>query len=509
MDTDAEFREKLQSVIPKLSPQKIGKHGQLQEWPDDRDDPKNTHRHLSHLMALHPGRDISPLTTKELYEAALVTMEHRGDQSTGWSTGWKTNFWARLHNGDRAHKIYKFLTAKRSYPNLFDFHPPFQIDGNFGGGAGVCEMLLQSHLRSVNPQATTIADAAFVAYQKDADNPKHFLPVVPDESLVAAPYILHLLPALPTAWSKGNVYGLRARGGFEVDMQWSDNQLTKATIRATRDSSFRIYSDGKLSETISLKKGQSTDWPQNETEKRKKKRKQSADDSADNSAANEALASEDELYNRKREAFANPKVDNPDLPNVLLIGDSISIGYTPYVRRKLAGKADVYRIKGNAQTSSTGVKNLDSWLKKKPAKWDVVHFNWGLWDLCYRHPKSKVQGHRDKVNGTLAITLDQYKANMEKNVARLKETDAKLIWCATTPVPEKEAGRKVGDDLKYNKIAEEIMKANGVLINDLHSHALLKLPEIMAQEGDVHFNEPGYRHLADKVVAEILSAISQ
>ena len=496
LDTDAEFREKLQSMIPKLCPQKIGKHGQLQEWPDDRDDPKNTHRHISHLMALHPGRDISPLTTKELYEAALVTMKHRGDKSTGWSTGWKTNFWARLHDGDRAHKIYKFLTAERSYPNLFDFHPPFQIDGNFGGGAGVCEMLLQSHLRSVKPQATTIAEAAFVAYQKDANNPMHFIPIVPDESLVDAPYILHLLPALPTAWSKGKVHGLRARGGFEVDMQWNDNQLTKATISATRDSSFRIYWDGKLSKTISLKQGQSTVWPK-------------AVGVIRDGAKNEALASEDELYNRKRQSFANPKVDNPDLPNVLIIGDSISIGYTPYVRKQLAGKADVYRIKGNGRTSSFGVKNLDAWLKMKPAKWDVIHFNWGLWDLCYRHPKSKVQGHRDKVNGTLAITLEQYKANMEMNVASLKETKAKLIWCATTPVPEKEAGRKLGDDLKYNKVAEDIMKANGVAINDLHAHARLKLPEIMVKEGDVHFNESGYRHLADKVVAEILSSLEK
>ena len=497
LDTDAEFREKLQSMIPKLCPQKIGKHGQLQEWPDDRDDPKNTHRHISHLMALHPGRDISPLTTKELYEAALVTMKHRGDQSTGWSTGWKTNFWARLHDGDRAHKIYKFLTSKRSYPNLFDFHPPFQIDGNFGGGAGVCEMLLQSHLRSVNPNATGIAEAAFVAYQKDADNPNHFVPVVPDESLVNAPYILHLLPALPTAWSKGKVHGLRARGGFEVDMQWSDNQLTRATIRATRDSSLRIYSDGKLSETISLKQGQSTVWPATNVGDIRE------------GAKNEALAGEAELYNRKREAFANPKVDNPDLPNVLLIGDSISIGYTAYVRWQLAGKADVYRIKGNAKTSSYGVENLDKWLTRKPANWDVIHFNWGLWDLCYRHPKSKVQGHRDKVNGTLAITPEQYRANMENNVARLKQTNAKLIWCTTTPVPEGEAGRKLGDDTIYNQIAAEIMEANEIQINDLHAHALLKLPEIMAQEGDVHFNETGYQHLADKVVAEILSAIEE
>ena len=122
-------------------------------------------------------------------------------------------------------------------------------------------MLLQSHLRSVNPDATTIAEAAFVAYQKDANNPKHFVPIAPDESLVDAPYILHLLPALPTAWSRGKIHGLRARGGFEVDLQWNDNQLTQATIRATSDGSFRIYWDGKLSETISLKQGRSTVWP--------------------------------------------------------------------------------------------------------------------------------------------------------------------------------------------------------------------------------------------------------
>ncbi|WP_442512193.1 glycoside hydrolase family 95 protein [Novipirellula sp. SH528] len=255
---DEAFRKTLQDMIPALCPQKIGQHGQLQEWPEDWDSPTDKHRHISHLIALHPGRDISPLTTKELYEAALVTMEHRGDESTGWSTGWKTCFWARLHDGDHAHKIYEFLTSKRAYPNLFDFHPPFQIDGNFGGAAGVFEMLLQSHLRSVNPQAKTIEEAAFVAYQKDAMNPKHFVPVVPDESLVDAPYILHLLPALPTAWPNGKVDGLRARGGLEVDMQWSNNQLTKATIRATRDSTFRVYWDGKLSETISLKQGQST-----------------------------------------------------------------------------------------------------------------------------------------------------------------------------------------------------------------------------------------------------------
>ena len=290
---------------------------------------------------------------------------------------------------------------------------------------------------------------------------------------------------------------------------------TRIAVIATCQAA-QVTSKDSQEQTTPLVQSQTIDEPVEKSNKNKRKqngtKKQSTDGTkttTDNSATNEALASEGERYNRKREAFANPKLDNPNLPNVLLIGDSISIGYTPYVRRQLAGKADVYRIKGNAKTSSYGVKNLGTWLKKKPAKWDVIHFNWGLWDLCYRHPKSKVQGHRDKINGTLAVTIEQYKANMEKNVARLKETKAKLIWCSTTPVPEKEAGRKVGDDLKYNQIAEKIMKANGVAINDLHSHARLKLPEIMAKQGDVHFNEPGYRHLADKVVAEILPMLAK
>lgn len=260
LNRDPEFRSTLQKMIPQLSPQKIGKHGQLQEWIDDWDDPKNTHRHISHLIALHPGRDISPLTTPELYEAALITMKHRGDASTGWSTGWKTNFWARLHDGDHAHKIYKFLTSKRAYANLFDFHPPFQIDGNFGGTAGVCEMLLQSHLRSVNDQATSIQDAAFVAYEQDPNHAKHFVPVVPNESLVDAAYILHLLPALPSEWSKGKVKGLRARGGLEVDLEWDAGQLQQATIRATRDTKFRVYTNGQLSETIFLEQGETKVW---------------------------------------------------------------------------------------------------------------------------------------------------------------------------------------------------------------------------------------------------------
>jgi len=258
---DEEFRKTLQEIIPKLCPQKIGQHGQLQEWPEDWDSPKDKHRHISHLIALHPGRDISPLTTAELYEAALVTMQHRGDESTGWSTGWKTCFWSRLHNGDRAHKIYRFLTSERAYPNLFDFHPPFQIDGNFGGTAGVCEMLLQSHLRSIDPDAKSIGDAAFVAYQKNETQSNNYHPVVPDASLAKAPYILHLLPALPSAWPNGKIHGLKARGDFEVDISWKDGQLEAATVRSKQGGTFRLYADGNLSDNIILEKGQSYLWP--------------------------------------------------------------------------------------------------------------------------------------------------------------------------------------------------------------------------------------------------------
>ena len=260
LDRDTKFRATLRALIPKLCPQKIGQYGQLQEWPEDWDDPKDEHRHISHLIALHPGRDISPLTTKELADAALVTMKHRGDKSTGWSTGWKTCFWARLHNGDKAHQIYRFLTSKRAYPNLFDFHPPFQIDGNFGGAAGVCEMLLQSHLRSVDADAQNIEDAAFVAYQRDPKRADHFRPVVPGAELFQAPYILHLLPALPAAWPNGKVNGLRARGGFEVDLEWKDGAIVQATIKATKDGAFRVYAEDTLGKVISLRAGQSKVW---------------------------------------------------------------------------------------------------------------------------------------------------------------------------------------------------------------------------------------------------------
>lgn len=216
------------------------------------------------------------------------------------------------------------------------------------------------------------------------------------------------------------------------------------------------------------------------------------------------LADKSELYTGKEytNAFALPK-DDPALPNVLLIGDSISIGYTVDVRKNLKGKADVFRIPGNGQASDHGLQNLDKWLGDR--KWDVIHFNWGLWDICYRHPDSKQQGHRDKINGKLSVTPDQYRENLGKIVARLKQSGAELIWCATTPVPEGEPGRHPGDEIAYNRIAAEIMAKHGATTNDLHAHALEKLPGIAVKKGDVHFNAAGNAHLAEKV-AESVSA---
>lgn len=216
---------------------------------------------------------------------------------------------------------------------------------------------------------------------------------------------------------------------------------------------------------------------------------------------------EDELYEggEYADAFSNP--DDTDLPNVLLIGDSISIGYTVQVRKSLAGKADVFRIPSNGKHSSFGLDNLNSWLTRSPGEWDVIHFNWGLWDLAYRNPDSNTQGSRDKVDGTLTTTLEDYRANMQQIVARMKETDAALMWCATTPVPEGEAGRFVGDDIIYNDVAQEVMTANGVVTNDLHAYALLGLPSIQKAYGDVHFTAEGYVYLGKQVAREIYAIL--
>ncbi|MGB0578876.1 MAG: SGNH/GDSL hydrolase family protein [Limisphaerales bacterium] len=206
--------------------------------------------------------------------------------------------------------------------------------------------------------------------------------------------------------------------------------------------------------------------------------------------------------------FAKVK-DNPKLPRVLLIGDSISIGYTVQTRALLKGKANVHRVPTNAGDTGRGINGLPKWLKTVGGKWDVIHFNWGLWDLCYRHPKSKNQGRRDKVNGTITHTLEQYTANLEKLVAELNKTKAKLIFATTTPVPDGEFGRKLGDDRKYNTAATQVMKRYGIEINDLHAAMAGKMNKYGVKPGDVHFTKEGSQLLANQVANAISVALKE
>lgn len=203
--------------------------------------------------------------------------------------------------------------------------------------------------------------------------------------------------------------------------------------------------------------------------------------------------------------LAQDEANEATLPNVLIIGDSISKAFTPHVARQLDGKAAVKHNKGNAKHTGEGLAKLDQWIGK--THWDVIHFNWGLWDLCYRHPESKVQGRRDKVKGTLTTTLEQYEKNLEELVSRLKKTDAKLIWANTTVVPKGEAGRVRGDDVQYNEAARRIMNEYGIIINDLHTLTRKFAADQFAGPGNVHYTQEGYQKIGQQVTDHILTAL--
>ena len=216
LGVDDELREKLTALRERIAPDRIGRLGQLQEWLEDVDDPENKHRHVSHLFGLHPGVEITPYGTPELFQAARKSLEMRGDGATGWSMGWKINWWARLLDGDHAYLLLKNLVRpvpeQRGeggglYPNMFDAHPPFQIDGNFGATAGITEMLLQSH----DPYGKPLGRNPVQRGERG---------------------FLHLLPALPSALASGSVSGLRARGGFEVSLKWTGGQLDWVDVRS-------------------------------------------------------------------------------------------------------------------------------------------------------------------------------------------------------------------------------------------------------------------------------------
>ena len=194
-------------MLAHLVPYKIGRYGQLLEWSKDIDAPNDKHRHVNHLFGLHPGRTLSPVTTPELAKAARIVLEHRGDGATGWSMGWKLNQWARLQDGNHAYTLFGNLLKNGTLDNLWDTHAPFQIDGNFGGTAGVTEMLLQSHMG-----------------------------------------FIQLLPALPDAWKDGLVSGLCAKGNFEVSISWKNNRLDEAILVSKAGTPCTVrYGDKTLS----------------------------------------------------------------------------------------------------------------------------------------------------------------------------------------------------------------------------------------------------------------------
>jgi alpha-L-fucosidase 2 len=227
LEKDQQFARKLKEMLPKIAPNQIGKYGQLQEWMEDKDDPKNKHRHVSHLWAVYPGNEINWQQTSDLMKAARQSLIYRGDEGTGWSLSWKINFWARFLDGNHAYDMVKLLFRPvqiddvvytgggGSYTNLFDAHPPFQIDGNFGAPSGMIEMLVQSQLNEIS-----------------------------------------ILPALPDALPEGRISGVCARGGFELTFNWSNGKLQGLQVLSKAGQKCRLRYGEKLVE-LDTQKGKS------------------------------------------------------------------------------------------------------------------------------------------------------------------------------------------------------------------------------------------------------------
>ncbi len=233
LGVDAELRRQLAAARSRLAPNQVGSAGQLQEWLEDWDLKAGDmhHRHVSHLYGLYPGRDIHRRDTPALAAAVKKSLEIRGDRATGWATAWRICLWTHLGEGDHAFEILKFLISpERTYPNMFDAHPPFQIDGNFGGAAGIADMLMQSRLSAHEGSSSPASKAE-----------------------------IELLPALPGAWPTGRVHGLRARGGFEVDLAWRDGKLVEAAVRSLHGGPVQLRY-GSLTREVKLAKGKTYRW---------------------------------------------------------------------------------------------------------------------------------------------------------------------------------------------------------------------------------------------------------
>lgn len=448
LGVDEEFRGKLEAALKRLPPYRINRLGHLQEWIEDWKGGGQGHN-CSPNFTIFPGSSITLRGDPKLAAAIEKWMETRR-VGGGWPAAWDTAVWARLERADKVGTCIQTFVTKSLANNLHNGGHN-QTDANYGFTAAVAEALLQSHAGEIN-----------------------------------------LLPALPPAWADGSVKGLKARGGFEVGIEWKGGKLQLAEIRNASATACKVRCGTKVAE-FSLKAGQTI-------------------------RLNGELAASDDKGKEARASTAGqpgqwlPQQVNPGLPNVLILGDSISVGYTLKVRELLKGKANVFRPclqegkqPDNCGDTTKGLENLDQWLGDQ--KWAVIHFNWGLHDLKYINPEKKTDNGRDKVNGKQVHSPEEYARNLDQLVQRLKATGARLIFATTTVVPEGEPGRIKGDEVKFNRAALDVMKKQGVKSDDLWALTAEFPPELFLKPADVHYSEAGRNKLAEQVAASITAEL--